>query len=126
MATWLKELGDEIRKQRDDVGWTQDDLAQRSGLSRVTINKIEMGHRAPNLQNLAKISAALGGHGFKVHGIWVGAQTTGAPQVVPVPPVQMGLEFDVPHRYSAAVVVVKKSETEDLAFSFSLVRRNVA
>ena len=47
----------EVRKAH---GLSQDQLAQLSGVGRVTIARIETGRISPNLQTLEKLAAALG------------------------------------------------------------------
>lgn len=52
-------LGDKIKALREAKGWTQVELAQRSGVSQQTIGKIEVnGSREP--KTLPRIAAALG------------------------------------------------------------------
>lgn len=41
-------------------GWTQDDLAQASGVARPDIGKIERRTRKPDLRTLERLGAALG------------------------------------------------------------------
>lgn len=39
----LHEIGSEIKRLRKDQGFTQEDLAEKAGISRVTMGKIEKG-----------------------------------------------------------------------------------
>jgi transcriptional regulator with XRE-family HTH domain len=56
-----KELGlEELRRIREQAGFTQVSLAKVSGVDRATINKIEQGHRSPTLETLAKLARAMG------------------------------------------------------------------
>ena len=48
-----------IRSFREAKGWTQDDLAEASGLNRVTIAKYESGRIEPKSKTLARLAAAL-------------------------------------------------------------------
>jgi transcriptional regulator with XRE-family HTH domain len=50
--------GDIIRKLRNDRNWTQDQLAEKSGLSRPTISMIESGRNA-EISSLQAIATAL-------------------------------------------------------------------
>lgn len=49
-----------LKQIREEKGWTQGDLAQKSGVSRVTINGIENGKvQVVKTDTLAKIADAL-------------------------------------------------------------------
>jgi transcriptional regulator with XRE-family HTH domain len=57
MATnFYKKLGRRIKKLRDQIGLSQDDLAKRLCLSRVTLSMIENGQRKINAQEMAELS----------------------------------------------------------------------
>ncbi len=69
-----KSLGDRLAERRNELDWTQEDLAKRTGLTRMGISKIELGltqnARADTLFTLAdalKVNARwlLYGHGEK-------------------------------------------------------------
>jgi len=45
-----------IRMRR---GWSQHELAVRSGIANTTISRIESGHRLPDLENFRKLAQAL-------------------------------------------------------------------
>ena len=49
-----------IREQRTERGWTQQDLAARLGVSRQTVNAIEVGKYDPSLPLAFKLAAAFG------------------------------------------------------------------
>ena len=53
-------LGQKIAEKRHEKGMSQQALAQKSGLSFVSINRFENGHAEPKIGSLAKIAAALG------------------------------------------------------------------
>lgn len=59
---YQKAFGDHLRKLREQVGWTQLDLAVHSKISEYQISIIENGHEAPNLQTIKAIGVALGKH----------------------------------------------------------------
>ncbi len=40
--------GDDIRALREDLGWTQEQMAQRLGVSFTTVNRWERGQFAPS------------------------------------------------------------------------------
>ena len=51
--------GDEVRDARVNLGYSQEDLADLSGMHRTYISDIERGLRNVSLENIEKISAAL-------------------------------------------------------------------
>ncbi len=52
-------LGDRIREFREARKWTQDKLAEETGLSKSFISEIENDKRTPSADNVLKISNAL-------------------------------------------------------------------
>lgn len=52
-------LGARIRLEREGRGWSLTELAQRSGVSRAMINKIERGESSPTASLLGRLSGAL-------------------------------------------------------------------
>jgi transcriptional regulator with XRE-family HTH domain len=52
--------GDRIREVRDSLGWTQQVLADKTGLSKGFLSDVENGHRGISSDNLLKIANALG------------------------------------------------------------------
>ena len=64
MATWaaLAELhypGDSIRERRIELGWTQAELAKRTGIPQADISRIENGHLDARWSTIQRISTAL-------------------------------------------------------------------
>jgi transcriptional regulator with XRE-family HTH domain len=56
-----RDLGKRIRHARERRNFTQDGLAEKAGLSRIYIAKLEGGDRkAPSLDALERIAKALG------------------------------------------------------------------
>ena len=47
-----------IREWRDTRGFTQAELARRSGIPRTAVNAYELGHRTPTAATLARIAEA--------------------------------------------------------------------
>ena len=54
-----KALGKKIQKQRKHIGFTQEELAEKVGLSRAYVGYIEQGRNTPSLEVLQKIAKAL-------------------------------------------------------------------
>jgi transcriptional regulator with XRE-family HTH domain len=55
-----KKLGSNIRKQRSALDFSQERLAEKSGLDQTYISGIERGKRNPGIKNDARIAKALG------------------------------------------------------------------
>lgn len=54
-------LENRLRQFREEKGWTQGELAEKSGVSRITINGIENGRvQVAKTDTLTKIADALG------------------------------------------------------------------
>lgn len=49
-----------IRRYRDAVGLSQQELADRVGIAKSYVSSLELGYRAPNLNLLVKIARSLG------------------------------------------------------------------
>ena len=57
----MSNIGDNIRKAREKLGWTQEELAYRMGYkSKSTINKIEMGINDIPQSKIVKYAEVLG------------------------------------------------------------------
>jgi transcriptional regulator with XRE-family HTH domain len=59
-AEFLHELGKRITQLRKSRGWTQEELAEHSGLHRTYISSLERGHRNPTITSLRAIASAIG------------------------------------------------------------------
>jgi len=60
MDSRIKAVGQKVAQLRKSLGMTQDELAQKSGLSRVFIGQFERGEVNPSLENIFKIIDATG------------------------------------------------------------------
>ena len=49
-----------IRRYRDAAGLSQQELADRVGISKSYVSSLELGYRAPNLNLLVKIARSVG------------------------------------------------------------------
>lgn len=55
----LKRFGINVRDIRKSIGWSQENLADKSGLHRTYIGSIEKGGRNVSLVNIERIAKAL-------------------------------------------------------------------
>lgn len=56
----LKALGNRIAQVRKERGITQEQLAEKTGFTSITIGYIEQGRRSPRVATLFKIAECLG------------------------------------------------------------------
>ena len=59
MTDILFVLGSNIRKIRKEFGWTQADLAEKSGISVPFMTQIELGRKSASLEVVQNIAAAM-------------------------------------------------------------------
>lgn len=59
MTDILLVLGSNIRKIRKEFGWTQADLAEKTGISVPFLTQIELGRKSASLEVVQNIAAAL-------------------------------------------------------------------
>jgi transcriptional regulator with XRE-family HTH domain len=55
----VERFGANVRAARQARGWTQEDLAHRSGLATVQVSRIERGKREVRLTTLVRLMQAL-------------------------------------------------------------------
>ena len=55
---WRKR-GMRLKRLREKRGWTQQVLAEKVGVSRVTVARIEIGNRKPSLELLYRLAKVL-------------------------------------------------------------------
>ena len=58
-------LARDIVRDREQVGWSQADLARQAGIRVETLNRIETGKQTPSVASIEKIDAALRAAGKK-------------------------------------------------------------
>jgi transcriptional regulator with XRE-family HTH domain len=52
-------IGTQLMKRRNHLGWSQNELAERSGIAKITISKMERGIIIPKINTLLKLARAL-------------------------------------------------------------------
>ena len=55
----LKRVGANIQRLRKEKGWSQEELADRTGLHRTYISSVERGKRNPTIKVIVKFMIAL-------------------------------------------------------------------
>jgi transcriptional regulator with XRE-family HTH domain len=53
-------VGNKVRDLRKGRGWSQQELADRAGISMQTVSNLETGRHVPGMATLSKIAGALG------------------------------------------------------------------
>jgi transcriptional regulator with XRE-family HTH domain len=56
----LENISESVRTHRTKKGWSQLELANRAGLDRKTVNRVENGRYAPSVETLLLVGDALG------------------------------------------------------------------
>ncbi len=60
MAQAAQTFGEQLRRLREQRGWTQAQLAERAGVDRVSIARYETAARAPDFETACRLADALG------------------------------------------------------------------
>ena len=60
MNTTQRDMGYRIAKRRTELGMSQEELAEHSGMSRVSVGRIENGEQIPRSHTAEKLCKALG------------------------------------------------------------------
>lgn len=60
MTDLKRQFGEQVRKLRQQRGWSQEYLADEAGLHRTYISSLERGERNVSLENIVKLARALG------------------------------------------------------------------
>jgi transcriptional regulator with XRE-family HTH domain len=56
----MENISESVRKYRTKMGWSQLELANRAGLDRKTVNRVENGRFTPSVETLLLVGDALG------------------------------------------------------------------
>lgn len=78
----LKTLAGRMRERRKSLGLTQEQLAEKSGLSPNYIAKLEIGDRIPSLSTLIRLAESLHIEVYELLAVYAGRPWTGAAQEV--------------------------------------------
>lgn len=54
------DLGNLVHDRRGELGWTQAELAERAGASRLWVSQVESGHPGASLAKVLQLLASLG------------------------------------------------------------------
>ncbi len=75
-------VGDRIKARRAELGWTQELLAQKAGISKSFLSELENGKRRVSADNLLEIARTLS---VSLDYLMTGTTTEAAPVEVPIP-----------------------------------------
>jgi y4mF family transcriptional regulator len=53
-------IGERIKERRNELGWTQEQLAQKAGISKSFLSELENGKRSVSADNLLDLARTLG------------------------------------------------------------------
>jgi transcriptional regulator with XRE-family HTH domain len=56
----MENISESVRTHRTKKGWSQLELANRAGVDRKTVNRVENGRYAPSVETLLLVGDALG------------------------------------------------------------------
>jgi transcriptional regulator with XRE-family HTH domain len=111
---WQKELGQSIRNRRLALGMTQQQLAEKIGVKRQTINNIEEGTNAASVNKITAISDVLDQY-FVVLGCRIERDPQGAlTGSLGIAPQQLRLEFDCEYQFTAATLKLTRMNDDDI------------
>ncbi|MBI4051039.1 MAG: helix-turn-helix transcriptional regulator [Elusimicrobia bacterium] len=60
MKEIYRKLGENVRRQRENLGWTQEELGEKSGLHPSYIGQIERATKKVSLTTVERLASALG------------------------------------------------------------------
>src|SRR5262249_12400770 len=81
-ALTMSSVGERIRGRRTELGWTQDQLAQKAGVSKRFLSDLGNAKRSVSADNLLDIARALG---VSVDFLMTGQASQEQPTEVPIP-----------------------------------------
>ena len=75
----MTSVGERIKARRSELGWTQDDLARRAGISKSFLSDLENDRRSVSAANLLEIAKVLG---YSMDYLMTGASSDRAAELV--------------------------------------------
>ncbi len=78
----MSSVGERIKKRRAELGWTQEQLARKAGLSKSFLSDLENSKRSIGAENLLDIARALG---VSIDFLMTGEASKEKPTEVPIP-----------------------------------------
>src|SRR5438105_14628042 len=78
----MTSVGERIKKRRAELGWTQDQLAQKAGISKSFLSDLENRKRSVGANNLLDIARALG---VSLDSLMTGTASQDQKSAVPIP-----------------------------------------
>lgn len=78
----MSSVGERIKQRRLDLGWTQDQVCTKAGLSKSFLSELESGKRSVSASNLLNIARALS---VSLDYLMTGKASEDPPAEVPVP-----------------------------------------
>ena len=78
----MSSVGERIRQRRLDLGWTQDQLCTKAGLSKSFLSELESGKRSVSATNLLSIARTLS---VSLDFLMTGTASEEPPAEVPIP-----------------------------------------
>jgi transcriptional regulator with XRE-family HTH domain len=111
---WQKLLGKEIKEKRELRGYTQQQLAEKTKITRAQISNIEKGKCAAAVNKITQIAEALDTH-FVVLGCRIERDPQGsAHHPIGIVPQQLSLEFDLEYLFEATTLKLTRTGTRDI------------
>ncbi len=104
--TFQARFGSVVRSQRLSAGFSQEELAHRSGLHRTYVTDVERGARNPSLNSIKKLSGALGISLSDLFGLVEGGERAAQPIVGP------GDQKEIPLREFPEILIAENDPGE--------------
>ena len=106
---WRKELGKQIKAAREALSWTQQELADRVGLSRATLNYYENGaSNKLSFEKVLRIARELRTE-FRINGCLLNGKTEQRRSRLRLADQQFCLDFDKEQRFSNVTLSIQPS-----------------
>ncbi|MGB6130668.1 MAG: helix-turn-helix transcriptional regulator [Acidobacteriaceae bacterium] len=105
---WREELGKAVKAAREEKKWSQQQLADKTGITRERISQIENGRHTAGVKKITDIATALE-KPIQIEGCMVVPRAEDTKEVGPqLVSQQFKLPFDVEHQIESTSVTLKK------------------